>query len=413
MKKSSHEPSATERKSTFNLNVPLSQPGSPQGLKIGYVLDDSLDKSDGVQQYVLTLGHWFQANGHQVHYLVGQTERRDIPHLYSLSRNIQAHFNQNRMTTPLPASKKAVRTLLENQQYDVLHVQLPHSPLLAARIVKAADPTTAIIGTFHIIPFSKMEALAATTLGLVLRRNLKRFDAIYSVSEPARAFARRAFRIKSEVVPNAVNVSHFKSGKRLKKFSDDKLNIVFLGRLVERKGCLYLLEALEILHKQNRLERVRVLICGKGPLQPKLEAFVRAHHLGKIVHFVGYVDEAAKADYFASADITVLPSTGGESFGIVLIEAMAAGSSVVIGGDNVGYRSVMAGRQEQLVNPMNTQDFAKRLHHFMTSSRARQSASKWQQEHVKQFDVRVVGTKLLGEYETMIAKRQKNTDNKR
>jgi phosphatidylinositol alpha-mannosyltransferase len=380
-------------------------------MKIGFVLDDSLDKSDGVQQYVLTLGHWFHSQGHEVHYLVGQTERTDIPHIHSLSRNVQAHFNQNRMTTPLSASKQAIRDLLHRETYDVLHVQLPYSPLLAARVIHTARPETVVVGTFHIIPFSKLEALATAALGLVLRRNLKRFDAIYSVSEPARHFARRTFRVKSEVVPNAVNVSHFKSGKRIRKYADGKLNIVFLGRLVERKGCMHLLQALEVLHKQNRLERVRVLICGKGPLQSKLEAFVKKHHLGNIVHFVGYVDEAAKADYFASADIAVLPSTGGESFGIVLLEAMAAGSSVVIGGDNAGYRSVLGGRAKQLVNPSDTKEFAKLLHHFITSTRARQSAYKWQQEHIRQFDVRVVGGRLLKDYEYMIANRRKNKDN--
>jgi phosphatidylinositol alpha-mannosyltransferase len=381
-------------------------------MKIGFVLDDSLDKSDGVQQYVLTLGHWFHSQGHEVHYLVGQTERTDIPHVHSLSRNIQAHFNQNRMTTPLPASKQAIRELLQRESYDVLHVQLPYSPLLAARVIHTAEARTAVVGTFHIIPFSKFEALATAALGLVLRRNLKRFDAIYSVSEPAQHFARKTFRVRSEIVPNTVNVSHFKGGRRIRKYADDKLNIVFLGRLVERKGCMHLLQALEVLHKQNRLERVRVLICGKGPLKSKLEAFVKKHHLGNIVHFVGFVDEAAKADYFASADIAVLPSTGGESFGIVLLEAMAAGSTVVIGGDNVGYRSVLAGRKEQLIDPTDTKAFAKRLHHFITSTRSRQSVHKWQQQHIKQFDVRIVGNRLIKDYESMIAKRRKNTDNK-
>ena len=68
-------------------------------MKIGFVLDDSLDKSDGVQQYVLTLGHWLHSQGHEVHYLVGQTERTDIQNVHSLSKNVRAKFNQNRMST--------------------------------------------------------------------------------------------------------------------------------------------------------------------------------------------------------------------------------------------------------------------------------------------------------------------------
>jgi phosphatidylinositol alpha-mannosyltransferase len=268
------------------------------------------------------------------------------------------------------------------------------------------------VGTFHIIPFSKVEALAAATLGLVLRRNLKRFDAIYSVSEPARQFAKQAFRVHSEVLPKAVNLSHFKTASPYKRYADDTITIVFLGRLVERKGCLYLLQALQRLHEQHKLERVRVLVCGKGPLLDRLETFVRENHLSHIVHFTGYVDENTKPKYLASADIAVFPSTGGESFGIVLIEAMAAGARVVLGGSNIGYRSVIGERPDQLVTPKNTEAFAKTLYHFISSHRARASAYAWQQEHVKKFDVRVVGAHLLDEYETMIAKRHVNTDNR-
>lgn len=381
-------------------------------MKIGFVLDDSLDKADGVQQYVLALGHWLHSQGHEVHYLVGQTARTDIKNVHSLSRNVKAKFNQNRMSTPLPASKVAVKELLKNQQYDVLHVQLPHSPFMAARVIRVAGPETAIVGTFHIIPFSRLEALAAATLGLVLRRNLKRFDTIYSVSEPARKFAKRAFSIDSEVVPNVVNLSYYQAAKPYKRYADQTVTIVFLGRLVERKGCLELLKTVKLLHSQHKLERVRVLICGKGPLQQKLERYVKDNKLSHIVRFTGFVSEDEKTKYLSSADIAVFPSKGGESFGIVLIEAMAAGAKVVLAGNNRGYRSVIGAKKDQLIEPDDTRAFAKVLHHFIASNRARQQAYKWQQEHVKQFDVRVVGSRLLHEYESVIAKRRKNTDNK-
>lgn len=380
-------------------------------MKIAFVLDDSLDKSDGVQQYVLTLGSWYRTQGHDVHYLVGQTERTDILNVHSLSRNVKAKLNQNRVSTPLPASKERIRKIMRAEQFDVLHVQLPYSPLLAARVIRAAPTQTAVVGTFHIIPYSRLEAAATVALGLVLRRTLHRFDKIYSVSEPAQHFARRSFRIQSEVLPNTVNVARIGSAKPFQQYSDQSITIVFLGRLVERKGCLRLLEALEVLHKDHKLERVRVLIGGKGPLKQQLEAFVRKKHLGHVVHFLGYVDEVAKAKYLASADIAVFPSTGGESFGIVLIEAMAAGSRLVLAGDNVGYSSVMAGKPEQLINPHDVQEFAKRLHHFMVSSRARNAAHTWQQEQIKRYDVKLVGGTLLQSYETVIAKKHQSTHN--
>lgn len=376
-------------------------------MKIGFVLDDSLDKSDGVQQYVLALGKWFRSQGHDVHYLVGQTERRDIAHIHSLSRNIQVHFNQNRMSTPLPASKPKIKALLGKEKFDVLHVQMPYSPFMAARIIKAVSSQTAVIGTFHIIPFSSLEKISTRLLGLWLRRNLRRFDRIFSVSKPAATFAKHSFGITTSVLPNAVDVGFFHTATALKKYEDGFINIVFLGRLVERKGCLYLLKALQRLHEEHRLEGVRVFICGKGPLKPELEKYVKDHHLLKHIHFVGFVSENDKARYLKTAQIAVFPSTGGESFGIVLVEAMAAGSEVVIAGNNIGYRSVLGTQTKQLLDPYDTAGFARTLGHFIANKRARNQAHKWQQEAVSQYDVRQVGLKLLEHYQAALHKARK------
>lgn len=372
------------------------------GLKIGFVLDDSLDKADGVQQYVLTVGRWLKSRGHQVHYLVGQTERTDVPNVHSLSRNLQVHFNQNRMSTPLPANKAELRALLEREKFDVLHVQMPFSPFLAGRIIKAADKNTAVIGTFHIIPFSLVEHVATRLLGMWQRRTLKRFDAVCSVSRPAQKFARKSFHIKTSILPNPVSVSHFSGGKALKQYQDGRLNILFLGRLVARKGCLHFLQAVEQLHRQRALDGVRILIGGKGPLEATLKRFVRDNHLGTAVHFLGFIPEETKRDYLASADIAVFPSTGGESFGIVLVEAMASGTDVVLAGNNVGYSYVMEGSSNQLLNPADPAAFAKRLKHFIDDGRARRQAAAWQKTRVELFDISVVGRNLEELYNTAL-----------
>lgn len=377
-------------------------------LKIAFVLDDSLDKTDGVQQYVTTLGRYYEHLGYEVHYLVGQTARTDLTHIHSLSRNLQVHFNQNRMSTPLPASSKRIKALLEHEVYDVIHVQMPYSPLMAARIIKAASPKTAVIGTFHIIPFSGLEKKATRLLGMALKTSRRRFDAVVSVSEPAAVFLKQSFKLPSIVIPNVIDVGHFSKGQRFPKYDDEKHTIVFLGRLVERKGCMYFLQAIEKLHAKQYLDTVRVLICGKGPLQAKLEAYVRQHHLGHAVHFTGYVSEADKPNYLASADIAVFPSTGGESFGIVLIEAMAAGSKVVLGGNNVGYQTVIGERTDQLIELDNPDAFAKQLSHFIRSSQARQRAHRWQMAAVQQYDVHEVGQQLLSLYNEALLKRRAN-----
>ena len=141
-------------------------------LTIGFVFDDSLDKPDGVQQYVLILSRWLQAQGHEVHYLLGETRRLDIANLHSLSRNVTVRFNQNRMAMPLPARLKPIRDLLHQVHFDVLHVQVPYSPALAGRIIKAVEPDTAVVGTFHIAPHSRLVTLGNHLLGWWVRERL-------------------------------------------------------------------------------------------------------------------------------------------------------------------------------------------------------------------------------------------------
>ena len=135
-------------------------------LKIGIVLDTSLDPNDGVQQYVLAIGGWLTKQGHDVHYLVGQTEQRQLPNLHSLAKNIKVQFNGNRTTIPLPTSRKKLRAFLQQHKFDILHVQVPHSPFMAQRLISAASKDTAVIGTFHILPFGKIPRLANHVLGI-------------------------------------------------------------------------------------------------------------------------------------------------------------------------------------------------------------------------------------------------------
>lgn len=366
-------------------------------MKIGFVLDDTLDKPDGVQQYVISLAGWLRAQGHEVHFLCGQTKRRDLLHLHSLSRNVRVRFNHNRLSTPLPANKAKITALLNKEKYDILHVQMPYSPFLAGRVIRAAPPNTIIIGTFHILPFTFVERLATRALGLYLRRNAKRFYKVLAVSPPAAKFAKKIFGVRAAVIPNPVHVHHFASGKRLRKYDDGKVNIMFLGRLVERKGCRELLEAVQHLHKKGKLVNVRVVIGGSGPLKKSLEAYVHDHRLSTIVHFVGFVPEADKPDFLASAHLAVFPAMGGESFGIVLLEAMASGAEAVLAGRNAGYRSVIQ-KKEQLVNAHDTAAFAKTLKHYILSGPARRRARNWQQKAVTAYDVNVVGKQIIRLY---------------
>ncbi len=375
-------------------------------MKIGIVGDDTLDKTDGVEQYILTVGRWLNRQGHEVHYLVGETTRTDLKHLHSLSKNVKVRFNGNRLSIPLPASKRRIKRLLAREQFDVLYVQMPYSPALAGRIINAAGPRTAVVGTFHILPHTKLAEWGTRLLRLAVSHSIKRFDKLLSVSTAAQKFAKQAFRITTLFIPNASPLKPFFTAKPFPAYKNS-LVVLCHGRLVERKGCRYLLQAVARLRDQGSWpEGTKVLVSGAGPLESELKQLVADRQMDEVVIFLGYISEEDKPRYMASADIVAYPSTGGESFGIVLLEAMAASRGVVLAGNNPGYASVMYPRPDSLFDPRDEEAFAQKLLKYLADKKARDAARRWQQEYVKQYDVSVVGKKLLQIFDEALQKRR-------
>ncbi len=380
-------------------------------MKIGLVLDDSLDKPDGVQQYVLAIGTWLKSMGHEVRYLAGSTKRTDIQGLYSLSNNLGVQFNRNKLSIPVQASSGRIKQVLNDEKFDVLHVQLPHSPLMSGKLVRYTPASTAVVGTFHILPYSRMVEGATKLLGKINSKNLQKFDEICSVSSPAQEFARHSMGIESVCIPNAINIEAFSGAKPLARFKDS-FNIVFLGRLVQRKCAMQLLKAITQLVKKTKIPNLRVLICGEGSELFKLREYAKNNNLDKIVSFEGFIPENQKASYLASANIAVFPSLGGESFGIVLVEAMASGAGVVLGGDNPGYRSVLEADQRALFRADNSSELSELLHHLIRDKELLRQISSSQKELVKKYDVQIVGPQILDMYKRAIEKRNQKIDNK-
>jgi phosphatidylinositol alpha-mannosyltransferase len=371
-------------------------------MKIGFVFDDTLDNPDGIQQYMASLAAYYTSVGHEVHYLVGATSRTDIPHVHPMSRNVKVQFNGNHLSIPLWAPLKRVRTVLAAEKFDVLHVQLPYHPLMAGRIIKAAPHSAVVFGTFHVAPYSKLATAGSWLLGKWSQwsGSLGRFNKVVSVSPAAAQLAQQTFGLETEVVPNVFDYPRFQTAKPLSQYDDSTKTIVFLGRLVKRKGCLTLLQAVYKLTSDGRqYPPLRVVICGGGPLESTLRDYVTRNNLDDIVEFVGRVSEKDKPRYFASADIAAFPSSSGESFGIVLLEAMASGKAAVIGGDNPGYRSVLGSRPAQLFSSKDADALAKKLSERLTDDSLRAADAAWGTQESKQYDAATVGSKLLAMYQ--------------
>ncbi len=359
-------------------------------MTIGYVLDDSLDRSDGVQQAMIAIAEHMRTLGHDVHYIVAQTERTDLQNIHSVGKLTALQFNGNSIRTPIWVYRKKIKKLFNEFNFDVLHVQLPFSPVLARTVIKLAPRHTRIVGTFHILPYGKLSKIGTRLLGLVLRP-ARMFDKVYAVSQPALDFMQQTFGLSGSVLANPINYEFFHSFAG-KKTQNSRLQYVFVGRFEERKGVRQLVKAYEIM-KQRR--KVDLIMCGSGPLFNELVAYNESQKLG--IEFKGFVAHEEKARYLSSADVAVFPSTGGESFGIVLAEAMASGSSVTIGGMNPGYASVLGAWPETLFNAEEPQLIAQKLDEFALQNTLRTKLGSLQHEAVKAYDIKLIAARLINE----------------
>lgn len=375
-------------------------------MRIGLLLDDTLDSTDGVQQYVLLLGRWLSSRGHEVHYLVGQTTRTQPATIHSLSKNVRVSFNGNTMSVPLPANTRLLQSLAADLSLDVLHVQVPYSPLLAGRLIRMMPSTTAVVGTFHILAYSQVSTWANRVLRIINRTTGRRFDAMMATSEPAQQFARHIYGYDARVVSNPVDISHFCGVSN----NTAGTHIVFLGRLVERKGALQLLKAIAYMRQHSLYnDMFTVTVAGKGPQLEALQAFAQHHDLHNYVSFAGFIAEADKAMLLAGADIAVFPSVSGESFGISVVEALAAARGVVLAGDNPGYKSVMSGLaqyEDQLFDPNNTAAFAQKIVYWLSRPSARRAAAIRQQGYALTFDINRIGELVEATYHQALRRRR-------
>jgi phosphatidylinositol alpha-mannosyltransferase len=372
-------------------------------LSIALVYDDSLDRPGGVAQHVEMLRRGLTARGHQVHLLVGES-RSPNPACRSLARNVAVRFNGNRLTVPLLAPTAGLEKALFEISPDVLHVQMPYSPLLAGRLVARAHERTAVVGTSHVFSESLRVRLGARLLAAVNARTSGRFDRVLAVSQAARSFAERHSRMRVDaVVPNMVDIAAIRALARgARPFTQP--TVVFIGSLVPRKGVDCLVAAWPAVLDQH--PEARLIIAGDGPRRQALERLARQTGIGRRVRFLGLVDEAEKARLLAAADVACFPSLYGESFGIVMLEAMAIGTPVVLAGDNVGYRELLEGRHDALVNARRTQMLARALAEGLSEAEERELRQRWQARLAARHDLQAVTDEVLEQYHQALALRR-------
>ena len=250
--------------------------------------------------------------------------------------------------------KRQARELLAEHRFDILHFHEPFVPFLSPTVLDQSD--TVNIATFHAFGgFSPSYWVGMRFAG----RLTAKLHGRIAVSGAARHFISRYFPGDYLIIPNGVDLDRFADAEPFEELRDGTINILFVGRFEERKGLIHLLRAYHRLRKRH--VDARLLVIGSGPKQREYRRFVGLRQI-RDVEFLGRVTDDAKARYFASADIFCAPATGQESFGIVLLEAMAAGVPIVAS-DIHGYKSVVQrGVQGLLVEPRNHRALAAALY---------------------------------------------------
>ena len=379
-------------------------------LTIGFVFDDTLDVLDGVQQHIVTLGRELSRRGHDVHYLVGETHDSPVPNTHPLSRNVMVRFNGNRMRIPLPANRARIRETLADHDFDILHVQAPYSPFMAGQVLSLAAPSTGVVATYHIASADMLSRIGGRALGLVNAPTHRRVDEVIAVSQVAAQYAASTAHVRGVVIPNPVDVARFadEPGPVCARTRRDGPLVVFLGRFVPRKGAELLLDAIAYGEAHGLFpEGFHVAFAGKGPLLDECRR--RAETLRTPVEFLGFAEEEDKPALLAAADIAVFPATGGESFGIVLLEAIASGSGVTLAGDIPGYRSTLLGDGDALfdVGADHARALAERIRRALTDKAWAHALHMRERALLGRYDVRTVADEVEDVYRRAIADRNR------
>ena len=368
-------------------------------LRIGIVCPYSWDVPGGVQNHIRDLAEFLINNGHHVEVLAPATESPDLPnYVISAGRAVSIPYNGAvaRVLFGVGANSR-VRSWINDGDFDLLHLHEPAIPSLSLLACWAGEG--AMVGTFHAA--AKYQK-AIVAIGPILEPVIEKLSARIAVSESARLTLTAHLETDAIVIPNGIYADNYRDGTSRLEWQGDTIG--FLGRFEEdRKGLPVLLDALPIISRF--VPDIRVLIAGPGDSEEVLEKV--DPQLRHRVEFLGKISEADKADFLASVSLYIAPNTGGESFGIILAEAMAGGAAVVAS-DIPAFADVLGdGKYGALFESENSESLAKVIIDLLRDNQKREAMAIAGAKHAQRFDWGQVGEEIFEVYELAMVSGQK------
>jgi len=338
-------------------------------MKICMVSDTYYPYVGGIPEHIYNLSQILRTRGHIVKVLTTNFKNTifktlsnlpDENHTYRIGTGLLIRANKSfaRLSIGWRLSDK-IEKFFEKEHFEILHIHgvLPQMlPVLAIRHSKSVN-----VITFHA---SHPKGKKYFIFYRMLEPYIRKLHGRIAVSQTAFDSNMYYFSGHCRLIPNAINIATFNpSVKPLVRFSDDRPKILFLGRFEPRKGLKYLIKALPIVKKQ--IPNVLLIVCGAGLLGYAYREYISKEVKGNI-HFAGLISSEERPHYYASCDVFCAPSIGYESFGIVLLEAMASGKPVVASNIS-GYRTIVEdGKEGLLAKPQSPDEIAGSLIKILT-----------------------------------------------
>ena len=362
-------------------------------MRVGLVCPYTWEVPGGVQAHVRDLAETLIALGHDVDVAAPADDDADLPpYVTSMGRALPVPYNGSVARLAFgPVTAARVRRWLRNGGFDVLHVHEPFAPSVSVLALWAARGP--VVGTFH-ASVERSRALLAAKMGLTSA--LEKIHARIAVSPAARKYVVEHLGGSVVLIPNGVSVANFAAAEPLPGWPGETGAVGFLGRIDEpRKGFQVLLEALPLMRTDARL-----LVAGPGDVDEVRAEMPAA--LRDRVTFLGLVSEEDKRRFFHSVDLYCAPNTGGESFGIVLIEAMAAGAPIVASDLDAFRRVLDEGDAGVLVPVEDPPALAAALDELLADPARRRAVAKRAAALVRRYDWPAIAEAVVGVYETVV-----------
>jgi phosphatidylinositol alpha-mannosyltransferase len=360
-------------------------------LRIGIVCPYSWDVPGGVQNHIRDLAEFLISSGHYVEVLAPATEDEQLPdYVRSAGKAISIPYNGAvaRILFGVGANNR-VRNWIQEGNFDLLHLHEPAIPSLSLLACWAGEG--AMVGTFHAAAKYQKAIFA---IGPILEPVIEKLSARIAVSEAARLTLTAHLETDAIVIPNGIYAAQYRDGTPQTKWQGNTIG--FLGRFEEdRKGLPVLLDSLPIIARF--VPNVRVLIAGPG--EPDEVLAEVDPQLRNRIEFLGQISESEKCDFLKSISLYIAPNTGGESFGIILAEAMAGGATVVAS-DIPAFASVLGdGEYGALFESENSEHLAKVIIDLLRDDEKRESLGAAGCISAQRFDWSQVGADIFQVYE--------------